>query len=757
MPSGNFGAAVRLVALVLIAVAFWLLGRYATGMPDPKPLTAPATEFSAARADATLAMLLGPEIPHPIGSAENANVRARILGAFAKLGVPARVYAAQGCMGREKYGYVVCGLTRNVIAQVAPGEGKAIILLAHYDSVPAGPGASDDESGVATVLETVRALKAGNMQTKHPIIALITDGEEAGLLGAAAFAHDPALRAQVGMIVNVEARGNQGPSLLFQTSPGDSKLIDLYARSVPDFETSSLFSVIYKALPNDTDLTVFLDKGLTGFNFAFSGNVAHYHTTLDRRENLSLSTLQQHGNNMLGVTRALMQTDFESLKGGDDVYLTIYGKWLPRLPAGLALPLALLAFVLVAVTAFLSRTGANGVGRWAAALAMPPAVLIGCAAIGWVLFNVAALVSGQPDPTYAYPVYLRFSLLFGVVAVVVLCARMASPRLAALSVWFWLSGLGVVTAATLPGLSPYFFFPALIASVLLLIQSRTGIAWSGFAGEVAILLAAVPVLVIWMALTATGETVQGLALHPLFTIPAAFGVMALIPLVTVAGRSWTMAWGGAAALAFVVAIVAGTQPAFSAITPQRLNITLVDNHIDNKALWVAETGSPLPPSVQAAAKWSDTKVKAYPLAFGLDWVAPAGPPRFAPPSATVETRPKGKGRKVLLTLIGSPASQQMMVIVPNGSGLTAATLGDQTFKVTDNATPRGTVIACAGACREQMIALDFNTTKPVDVTIGEQRFGLPADGQTIAAKRPKEAVPSQTGDAVIVMRKLTLR
>ena len=72
---------------------------------------------------------------------------------------------------------------------------------------------------------------------------------------------------------------------MFHTSPCNGRLIDLYAHSVPQYATSSLTSVIYKYLPNDTDLTLFINAGFISYNFAFNGNVAHYHTPLDRREN----------------------------------------------------------------------------------------------------------------------------------------------------------------------------------------------------------------------------------------------------------------------------------------------------------------------------------------------------------------------------------------------------------------------------------------------------------------------------------------
>ena len=56
-------------------------------------------------------------------------------------------------------------------------------------------------------------------------------------------------------------------------------------------------------LPNDTDLTPLLAAGITGYNFAFIGNVAQYHTPLDRRENIDPRSLQQHGEQCAGAGR----------------------------------------------------------------------------------------------------------------------------------------------------------------------------------------------------------------------------------------------------------------------------------------------------------------------------------------------------------------------------------------------------------------------------------------------------------------------
>ena len=761
MESKDADALARIFSLALIALAIWLIGSAFNGQPRPLGLDAPATEFSAARADRTLKRLLGPEVPHPVSTPANQAVRDRIRAEFAALGVTTSLYQGLGCEGRAKYGFFACGTAQDILAEVAPGQGKAIILMAHYDSVPAGPGASDDQSSVATILETVRALQARGMKTQHPILALITDGEEAGLLGAAAFLDNPALKSRVGAVINVEARGNQGPSSLFQTSPGDGPLIDLYARSVPNYATSSLFAVVYKFLPNDTDLTLFINQGFTSFNFAFIGRLAHYHTALDRRANLSQSTLQMHGDNLLGVASGLMQTDFASLKGSDDVYLTLLGQFLPRIPASWALPLALATFVLLLLASYTSRERAGRAGGWFAAAIVPPAAVLTSAAFGWVLHDIASLVSGQADPSYAYPVYLRVALALGVAAMIVLAARLTDARKMALSVWFWLSGLGVVTAALLPGLSPYFLFPALIGSVLVLAQTRSAGAWTGTAGVTALLLAAIFPLLIWFSLSAMAETVQGLAVHPLFTVPLAFGAITLLPVLAahpLGARSWLRLTSVLCGAAIAVAIVAGMQPAYSEITPQRLSINFIDDHVANKALWSVETPATLPRALRDVDPFSREPQFASPIAFQRSYVADAGATRYAAPSATIASLPLGKGRSVTLTLAGSPQANRMFVVVPKNSALTSIAFEGKTFAASENTiNPAGTIFGClTNDCVGKTVTLTFASARPVDILIGEQVYGLPTDGAKLEAARPSTTVPSQTGDTTIVFGKLKL-
>ena len=758
MPTTTLSSAARLLLPVSAAIACWFIG---APMPAALGLDAPATVFSSARADAVLARLIGPQLPHPLSSPENAAVRDRVLAEFAALGVPASVERARGCRGSTRANVFSCGTVENIVARVAPGDGPAVVLLAHYDSVPAGPGAADDLSGVASILEVIRVLQATGMKTKHPVIALITDGEEAGMLGAAAFLANPAAKASVGAVVNVEGRGNQGVSQLFQTSGGDGPLVSLYARGAKTPSTSSLSNLIYKQLPNDTDLTLFIDAQITSFNFGFIKNVAHYHTPLDRRENLSAATLQQHGDNLLAVAQGLMDADFADLAGDDAVYLSVAGLFVPRIPKAWGPPLAALALLLVLASALGSRSEPVSVGRRVLAALVPLLVIAGSVGGGWLLHLVAAKISGHADPSYASPMLFRGALSLGVGGVAMLCSRLAAPRLMALSVWGFLSAIAALTAVLVPGLSPLFLFPVLVAAPLVVAQSRRADAWGGTLGTIALAAAALPTLVIWMSFARLVEPVQGLMLHPGFTVPVSIAALSVLPMVAAAS------WGRPAWLVVVsvsmlgafgsagLAGLAGLQPAYTPESPQRLNITAIDDHVAGHARWALDTTGPVPASLRAAASFSESPERVWPVSISPSYVAEAGPTRFEAPTAVVSVAPEGVGRTVTVELDASTPAHRRFVVVPAASGLIRLEVDGQGY--TPKPGPDATIFVCwTRDCGGTKVVLHFDSMRVVDAFLATQRYELPADAAALVAARPANATPSQSGDSTIVFGRLSL-
>lgn len=348
----------RLVAVVLLAV----VGVYAVVLenpPDPVPATAPPAEFSAQRAATIVDQLAG--VPRPIGSPASDAARDALVGRLAAEGLAPRVDASASITAEE--GQARAARVENVVATL-PGSDPtgSVVLMAHYDSVAAGPGAADDMSGVAMILETVRALRAGP-PLRNDVTVVLTDGEEAGLHGARAWVRDQLPPDRPTVVLNWEARGVEGPSLLFQTSPGNAGLVDAWARSVPAPRGDSSQVEIYRFLPNDTDLTPVLDAGRPGMNAAFIGGAEQYHTSGDVPPNLSRASLQNHGGNALALARSLGALDLAPLDpvasglpaGGDATYFTVLGRTVTY-DSGWAWPVAGLALLLAIVLVVVART-----------------------------------------------------------------------------------------------------------------------------------------------------------------------------------------------------------------------------------------------------------------------------------------------------------------------------------------------------------------------------------------------------------------
>ena len=218
--------------------------------------------------------------------------------------------------------------------------------MAHYDSRPLSPGAADTAAGVAVVIETARLIASGPPPL-HDVVFLLTDAEEAGYLGIQAFTRDPRWKGAVRVAINLEARGNFGAVRMFETSVGNGWLIGQYSRAVSRPSASSLFYEIYKVLPNDTDFSVAKEAGFHGYNFAFVGGYAYYHTAADTPHHLAVGSVQELGDQVTRLSMRLAAADTEGVDAADVVYFDLLRRWIARYPVALALPLACLAVIAV--------------------------------------------------------------------------------------------------------------------------------------------------------------------------------------------------------------------------------------------------------------------------------------------------------------------------------------------------------------------------------------------------------------------------
>ncbi|WP_187262640.1 M20/M25/M40 family metallo-hydrolase [Pontibacter beigongshangensis] len=316
------------VFLLLTLTAIGWLSIYLLRPPEALPADAPAREFSAIRAMQHVRQIA--QKPHAMGTAAHAEVREYLVREMEELGLETQVQEAMvrsALVGGAMPGYVY-----NVVGRLAGsgGSGKAVLLMAHYDSQPNTPGAADNAAGVAALLETARALQQEE-PLRHDLIFLLTDGEEYGLYGACAFLQHP-WASEVSVVLNLDSRGNTGPSMTFEMSPENGWMVEQFAAAAPYPFTSSLMYEVYRMLPNNTDFTPFRQAGYTGLNSAAVDGFVHYHKMTDSPENLDPGTLQHHGSNLLALVRHLGHISLDNTKAQDKVFFNPAGSWLVQYP-----------------------------------------------------------------------------------------------------------------------------------------------------------------------------------------------------------------------------------------------------------------------------------------------------------------------------------------------------------------------------------------------------------------------------------------
>jgi len=405
----------RLALLLGSLLLALLIGIAALQTPSPRGLDTPQTTFSAARAMADVRAIA--QRPHPIGSPDHARVRDHLLGRMAGLGLnPTTQIGAlspDAVRRLTRWGGDPATPVINIIG-VLPGRAPsapAVLLMAHYDTVPDSPGAADDSTGVAAALEAVRAIRARG-PADRTLILLFTDAEELNLDGARAFFSEHPLRERVGAVVNLEARGGGGRAMMFETGPGNAQTIALFtraaARATGGATSNSLAVLVYELMPNGTDFTIARQRNLAGVNLAFIGRPAQYHAPISTPEALDQGSVQHIGALALESADALLRAPALPVADEPRVYADILGQvFLGHAPATgwilIGATLALLAFAVWGArhangltAADVGRGALSGLWALSAGLVLTQAVRL-----------LAGPLSSRAESADAYYVLLR--------------------------------------------------------------------------------------------------------------------------------------------------------------------------------------------------------------------------------------------------------------------------------------------------------------------------------------------------------------
>jgi hypothetical protein len=754
----RFATVLLLGFLVLMTVGVIFLDP----VPTPVPSSAPPEQFSAGRAMAYVSDFA--QKPHPTGTPEHDRVRDYLLAQIASLFVTPEVQRTTGVTPL----YQVAGRIENIVVRLrgTNESSDAVLLAAHYDSVAAGPGAADDGSGVATLLETLRNLTS-SQPLRNDIILLFTDGEEDGMLGASAFAKEHPWAKDVRVAINFEARGTSGETQLFETSQGNGRLIQVFAQALSHPQGSSLSYEIYKRMPNDTDMTVF-KKTSAGLNFAFIGNWEGYHTPLDNAARLDPGSLQQDGDYALALARGFGNADLTQLADLDSVYFSIPGTWFAHYSSAAIWILNIFAavtFLIFAVYAYISfRVGLSSIFL---ALLASMEILVGLAVGAFVFvevvdwLNLHVLPEGDIVRSVPYALSLIAFLAALNASLYKLLRRSFSWFEALLGNLALLLVATVVSSVFLPGGTYIFLWPFLSALAASLFVARHRTAPTEFEAEALCLLSS-PALLLFVPLLRDFDQALGLSTLGAVLLGVSLGIffVALTPMMEVlftVGRAWFTV--SACVIAFLVFVFAAWSTRYTEAHPKpsMLNYALDAN--SGKAVWASSAARP--------DAWTAQFVGSSPASGKLDGFLPswlpfefllhdAPPLSLDGPRADLLKSSATRDSRTLLLRLNSPRhARALSVETPETEILEGWVDGrllrgpyESRWNKNGNWGFEYVNLPAQGVD----LTLHAKGTKQIKLVVVDRSLGLPTIPDTNFAPRPADSMPQHSGDETLVRR-----
>lgn len=760
------------VAVVLgLLCALWVAALYAHAPSSPKGVDAPRDEFSAYRAMGILRSLQAENVPHPLGSAANAAVRERILQQLRQLGYKPEVQS--GILGCDHA--AVCGTPANIVARIGGTENEdssSVLLVAHYDSVPAGPGASDDGAGVASVLEIARALTAAP-RTRHSVIFLFDDGEELGSLGTQEFLEHHRWAKSIKAAVNVDNRGTTGSSFLWETGTASAWLMDLYAKAIVRPNANSFAEAMFEMMPQRTDFSDLKAAGAQGYNFAYIGGIENYHTSRDTIERADPSSMQQQGGNALSIVRTLANSSIDHPANDKSEYFDVFGRILLRFPLRLMMVATIITIVfalIIAASLIRRRLIKTSELVWAL-----PAVIIAplAGAFASVLLTLllkAVARQGVPDFS-PYPWVFHLILVSLSFAIIVLMSIGLRRHTSFRGFWcanaLWMAILAGVLALALPGGNYVALLPAIVAVGVLGLPIRMGDGRARREGAVILYLSFMFALV-WPLLIPVYESLGTDSLPPF----AAVLVLASAPiaglLLEAAPRMTTRLAGIAAVLVLIGCVAAAVVPAYTDDVPERLNIRYEADSAAPPRWVIVPSSGHLPEEFLRVAKFKVVTTEPdYPLlATGTLPVFEAIAPdlRQSAPSFKIlsavglrQTSQPVQGAHYraqvrslrgapTLTIAFAPAAKIQSLWIRPTDGLNAPPVVAKL-----RAAVKGWRTLTLVGLPPQGMELVFDaSTSPFEVALLDKSYGLPNTEQSPWRARPNTTVASQDGDVTLV-------
>ncbi|XP_034480031.1 endoplasmic reticulum metallopeptidase 1-like isoform X2 [Drosophila innubila] len=207
-----------------------------------------------------------------------------------------------------------------------------LLVNSHFDSVLTSPGAGDDGFMVATMLEILRVMATTKQHFEHPVVFLFNGDEEMGMQASHGFITQHKWAGNCKAVVNLDAGGSGGRDILFQTGPSHPWLANYYKKSAKHPFATTLAEEIFQAglIPSDTDYRIFVQHGnIPGVDISQFTNGFIYHTKYDRTDVIPRGSIQNTGDNVLSLVRALANApelyNVQAYETGNSIFFDFLG------------------------------------------------------------------------------------------------------------------------------------------------------------------------------------------------------------------------------------------------------------------------------------------------------------------------------------------------------------------------------------------------------------------------------------------------
>lgn len=334
-------------------------------------------------------------------------------------------------------------------------------------------------------------------------------------------------------------------------------------------------------------------------------------------------------------------------------------------------------------------------------------------------------------------------------------------------VWTWWALIAIVSAWQMPGISYVFLVPVAavaIAGIPFALRSRETSGHESWAVMVPMVVAAIvgfgPLLILY----------DGLG-SPVFASIALLAALFLTPLAplcaeleNVRGLTRIALPAGAIAATVFAAFSGIVVPAYSAKSPERVNVEYWQDGDSGKSQWVVRPASGrLQEPIRVAATFRRVDKGPFPWSGNPVFLAdaPSLEGLAAPTFTILESAMAGGKRSYRALLRSERAAPDASVLFPPDAAIESVRMEGQPVPTESPRVRRylngWSYYDCPTMPAKGVeIRFTLSTGKPVEVYALDQTYGLPPEGSFLLKARPLTATPSQDGDVTTVSRRVQL-